>query len=92
MRGSNPAVMPTKTFTDKLTLGSGRDRHGDVNTWSGFRDYVQFNRALLEAARSRDGKRTAEEIAAGLKPKFPVFTKEELLPTWSMAARRCPAP
>jgi Holliday junction resolvasome RuvABC DNA-binding subunit len=25
------------------------------------------------------GKRTAEEIAAGLKAKFPVFTKEELL-------------
>ena len=146
---SNPAVMPTKTFSDKLTLGSGRDRielyhfgaghtdgdafvvfpavrammagdifawkmaplidsmaggsvvalsdtlektlkgipnvdtviegHGDVNTWSGFRDYVQFNRALLEAARAGMGKRTAEEIAAGLKPKFPVFTKEELL-------------
>jgi hypothetical protein len=53
--------------------------HGDVNTWSGFRDYVQFNRALLEAARAGNGKRTAEEIAASLKPKFPVFTKEELL-------------
>jgi hypothetical protein len=26
------------------------------------------------------GKRSADEIAAGLKPKFPVFTKEELLP------------
>jgi cyclase len=147
---SNPAVMPTKTFPDKLTLGSGRDRidlyyfgaghtdgdafvvfpavrammagdifawkmaplidsmaggsvvslpqtlektlngipnvdtviegHGDVNTWSGFRDYVQFNRALLEAARTGMGKRTAEEIAGGLKPKFPVLTKEELLP------------
>ena len=147
---SNPAVMPTKTFSDKLTLGSGRDRielyyfgaghtdgdafvvfpavrammagdifawkmaplidsmaggsvvalpdtlektlkgipnvdtviegHGDVNTWSGFRDYVQFNRALVEAARAGMGKRTAEEIAAGLKAKFPVLTKEELLP------------
>jgi cyclase len=147
---SNPAVMPTKTFTNTLTLGSGRDRidlyyfgaghtdgdafivfpavrammagdifawkmaplidsmaggsvislpetlektlkgipnvdtviegHGDVNTWSGFRDYVQFNRALLEAARAGMGTRTAEEIAASLKPKFPVFTKEELLP------------
>jgi hypothetical protein len=53
--------------------------HGDVNTWSGFRDYVQFNRALVEAARSGMGKRTAEEIAADLKPTFPVFTKEELL-------------
>jgi cyclase len=147
---SNPAVTPTKTFTNTLTLGSGRDRidlyyfgaghtdgdafivfpavrammagdifawkiaplidstaggsvvslpetlektlkgipnvdtviegHGDVNTWSGFRDYVQFNRALLEAARAGMGTRTAEEIAASLKPKFPVFTKEELLP------------
>jgi hypothetical protein len=25
------------------------------------------------------GKRTPEDIAAELKPKFPVFTKEELL-------------
>jgi len=25
------------------------------------------------------GQKTAEEIAAGLKPTFPVFTKEELL-------------
>ncbi|HEU4692881.1 MAG TPA: MBL fold metallo-hydrolase [Vicinamibacterales bacterium] len=146
---SNPAVMPTKTFSDKVSLGSGRDQidlyyfgaghtngdafvvfpalrtmaagdifawkmaplidpmaggsvialpdtlektlkgirnvdtviegHGDVNTWAGFRDYVQFNRALLDAARAGVGKRTAEEIAASLKPKFPVFTKEELL-------------
>ena len=146
---ANPAVMPTKTFSDRITLGSGRDQidlyyfgaghtngdafvvfpalrtmaagdifawkmaplidpnaggsvialpdtlektlkgirnvdtviegHGDVNTWAGFRDYVQFNRALLDAARAGMGKRTAEEIAASLKPKFPVFTKEELL-------------
>jgi glyoxylase-like metal-dependent hydrolase (beta-lactamase superfamily II) len=146
---SNAAVMPTRTFTDRVTLGSGRDQidlyyfgaghtdgdafvvfpalramaagdifawkmaplidpnaggsvialpdtlekalkgirnvdtviegHGDVNTWSGFRDYVLFNRALLEAARAGARKRTAEEIASGLKPKFPVFTKEELL-------------
>jgi glyoxylase-like metal-dependent hydrolase (beta-lactamase superfamily II) len=146
---SNAALMPTRTFSDRITLGSGRDQidlyyfgaghtngdafivfpalrtmaagdifawkmaplidpnaggsvialpdtlektlkgirnvdtviegHGDVNTWSGFRDYVQFNRALLDAARGGMGKRTAEEIAAGLKPKFPVFTREELL-------------
>jgi glyoxylase-like metal-dependent hydrolase (beta-lactamase superfamily II) len=146
---SNPAMMPTKTFMDKMTLGTGRDQidlyyfgpghtdgdafivfpalramaagdifawkmaplidpaaggsvialpdtlekvlkgipnvdtviegHGDVNTWPGFRDYVQFNRALLNAARAGMGKRTAEEVAAELKPKFPVFTKEELL-------------
>jgi cyclase len=146
---SNPAVMPTRTFTDKMTLGSGRDRidlhyfgaghtdgdafvvfpavramaagdifawkmaplidpaaggsvvalpdtlekavkgipnvdtviegHGDVNTWAGFREYTQFSRALLDAARAGIGKRSAEEIAAGLKAKFPVFTKEELL-------------
>jgi glyoxylase-like metal-dependent hydrolase (beta-lactamase superfamily II) len=53
--------------------------HGDVNTWTGFRDYVQFNRALVEAARDGMGKRTAEEIAAGLKSQFAVFTKEERL-------------
>ena len=146
---SNPAVMPTKTFTDTLTLGSGKDRidlyyfgaghtsgdafvvfpairamaagdifawkmaplidpmaggsvvalpdtlekalkgiknvdtviegHGDVNTWSGFREYVQFSRALLDAAKAGMGKRSADQIAADLKPKFPAFTKEELL-------------
>jgi hypothetical protein len=38
--------------------------HGDVNTWAGFRDYTQFKRALLDAA----------------KPKFPAFAKEDLLP------------
>ena len=146
---SNAAVMPTKTFTDKMTLGSGKDQidlyyfgaghtdgdafvvfpalramaagdifawkmaplidpmaggsvialpdtlekalksirnvdtviegHGDVNTWAGFRDYTLFNRALLDAARAGAGKQSAEEIAASLKPKFPVFTKEELL-------------
>jgi glyoxylase-like metal-dependent hydrolase (beta-lactamase superfamily II) len=146
---SNQAVMPTKTFADRMTLGSGRDQidlyyfgaghtngdafvvfpalramaagdifawkmaplidpmaggsvialpdtlekalkgitnvdtviegHGDVNTWAGFRQYVQFNRALLEAAKAGIGKRSADQIAADLKPKFPVFTKEELL-------------
>jgi cyclase len=53
--------------------------HGDVNTWEGFREYVEFNRALVDAAKAGMGKKTAEEIAADLKPKFPVFTKEELL-------------
>ncbi len=146
---SNPAVMPTKTFSDKMTLGSGNaqidlyyfgaghtdgdafvvfpairamaagdifawkmaplidpmaggsvvalpdtlemalkgirnvdtviEGHGDVNTWAGFRDYTQFNRALLDAAKAGMGKKSAEQIAADLKPKFPVFTKEELL-------------
>ena len=146
---SNPVVMPDRTFTDRMTLGSGDDRielyyfgaghtdgdafivfparramaagdtfawkmaplidpmaggsvlalpdtlekavngipnvdtviegHGDVNTWDGFRDYVQFNRALVDAAKAGVGQKTAEEIAAGLRPKFPVFTKEELL-------------
>src|SRR4029077_15092440 len=52
---------------------------GDVNTWQGFRDYVRFSRALLDATTGGMGKKTAEEIAAELKPKFPVFTKEELL-------------
>src|SRR5262245_4599553 len=146
---SNPAAMPDRTFTNRMTLGNGDDRielyyfgaghtngdafvvfptrramaagdifawkmaplidpmaggsvlalpdtlekavkgipnvdtviegHGDVNTWEGFRDYVQFNRALLDAARDGMGKKSAEQIAAGLKPIFPVFTKEELL-------------
>jgi cyclase len=146
---SNPATMPDRVFTDRMTLGSGDDRielyyfgaghtdgdafivfparramaagdifawkmaplidpaaggsvralpvslekavagipdvdtviegHGDVNTWQGFKDYVQFSRALLDAAAAGMGKKTAEEIAAELKPKFPVFTKEELL-------------
>jgi cyclase len=146
---SNPAAMPDRTFTDRMTLGSGGDRielyyfgaghtsgdafivfparramaagdifawkmaplidpmaggsvlalpetlekamsgianvdtviegHGDVNTWQGFRDYVQFNRALADAARAGKGEKSAEEIAAGLKPKFPLFTREELL-------------
>ena len=53
--------------------------HGDVNTWAGFRDYAEFNRALLDAARAGLGKQTPEDIAASLKPKFPEFTKEELL-------------
>lgn len=54
--------------------------HGDVNTWAGFRDYAAFSRALLDAAKAGMGKQTPEAIAASLKPKFPVFTKEELLP------------
>lgn len=53
--------------------------HGDVNTWEGFRDFVRFNRALLEAARAGMGTRTAEAIAAGLREEFPAFTHEELL-------------
>jgi cyclase len=145
-----PGMMPDRTFTDRMTLGSGRDRidlyyfgpghtdgdafivfpavramaagdifawkmsplidanaggsvlalpdtlekalagvqgvdtviegHGDVNTWTGFREYVQFNRALVDAARAGMGKRTAEEIVADLSSRFPVFTKDELLP------------
>ena len=146
---SNPVAMPDRTFTDRMTLGSGDDRidlyyfgaghtdgdafivfpasrtraagdifawkmapiidpmagvsvlalpatlekgvngipnvdtviegDGDVNTWEGFRDCVQFNRALVDAAKAGMGTKTAEEIAAGLRQKFPVFTKEDLL-------------
>jgi len=149
---SNRAAMPDKTFTDRMTIGSGDDRidlyyfgaghtngdafivfparramaagdifawkmsplidpmaggsvlalpvtlekavkgipmvdtvdiviegHGDVNTWQGFFDYVQFNQALVDAATTGMGKKTAEEIASELKPKFPVFTKDQLL-------------
>src|SRR5436190_4102064 len=146
---AKPAAMPDRTFTDRMTLGSGDDRielyyfgaghtngdarivfparramaagdifawkmaplidpmaggsvlalpetiekaekgianvdtviegHGDVNTWQGFRDYVRFNRALVDAAKAGMGQKTAEEIAAALRAKFPGFTKEELL-------------
>ena len=146
---SNAAAMPDKTFTERMTLGSGDDRidlyyfgaghtngdafvvfparramaagdmfawkmaplidpmaggsvlalpdslekaergirnvdtviegHGDVNTWDGFRDYIQFNRALVDAATTGVGKKTAEEIAGELRSRFPAFTKEELL-------------
>jgi cyclase len=145
----NPMVMPDRTFTGRMTIGSGDDRielyyfgaghtdgdafivfpalramcagdifawkmsplidpmaggsvlalpdtlekaiaaipnvdtviegHGDVNTWEGFRDYVRFSRALVDTATAGTGKKTAEEIAAELKPKFPVFTHENLL-------------
>lgn len=54
--------------------------HGDVNTWAGFREYAEFSRALLEAAKAGLGKRTAEEIAADLRPEFPTLTKDALLP------------
>src|SRR4029450_3089540 len=143
---SNAAIMPTKTFTDKMTLGSGKDQidlyyfgaghtdgdafivfpalramaagdifawkmaplidpmaggsvvalpdtlekalkgignvdtviegHGDVNTWSGFREYTQFNRTLLEAAKTGMGKQRADQSAAGLKAKVPGVTKD----------------
>jgi len=146
---SNPATMPDRVFTDRMTLGSGDDRielyyfgaghtdgdafivfparraraagdifawkmaplidpkaggsvlalpdtlekavkgipdvdtviegHGDVNTWAGFRDYAQFSRALVDAAKTGMGKKTAEEIAAELRPAFSVFTKDALL-------------
>src|SRR5204862_3223322 len=128
---SNPAIMPTKTFTDRMTVGGGKDRidlyyfgaghtngdafvvfpalramaagdifawkmaplidpmagasvlaladwlekavngipnvdtviagHGDVNTWQGFRDYVQFNTAMLDAAQPGRGQKRANE-------------------------------
>jgi glyoxylase-like metal-dependent hydrolase (beta-lactamase superfamily II) len=146
---SKPAMKPDKTFTDKMTLGKGKDQidlywfgaahtngdafvvfkalramcvgdvmawkmaplidpatggsvvalpdtldkalkgisnvetviegHGDVNTWTGFREYARFNRALLDAAKAGLGKKTPDEIAASLKPQFPEFTKEVLL-------------
>jgi glyoxylase-like metal-dependent hydrolase (beta-lactamase superfamily II) len=147
---SNPAVMPTSTFTDRMTLGTGPDQidlyyfgpghtngdafivfpavramaagdifawkmaplidraaggsvialpdslenavkgvanvdtviegHGDVNTWAGFREYAQFSRALLDAAKAGLGQQTPEAVAGSLKTMFPTFTKDELLP------------
>src|ERR1700730_15694888 len=84
-----PRIPPTGTIKkvrDNLYVipGAGGNTtvfvtQGDVNTWEGFRDYIRFNRALVDAAKAGMGQKTAEEIAAGLRPKFPVFTKEELL-------------
>ena len=54
--------------------------HGSVNTWQGFVAYTRFNRALLEAAKAGLGTKTAEAVAAELKPNFPELTKEELIP------------
>ena len=54
--------------------------HGNAITWAEFDEYARFSRALLDAARAGLGKQTPEEIAASLKPKFPAFTHEMLLP------------
>ena len=43
--------------------------HGDVNTWEGFRDYVRFNQALVDAAETGMGQKTAEEIAAEMRTR-----------------------
>jgi glyoxylase-like metal-dependent hydrolase (beta-lactamase superfamily II) len=149
---ANPATVPDRTFTDKTTVGKGKDRidlyyfgaghtngdafvvfpavramcigdlmawnmaplidpatggsvialpdtlekamkgirnvelviegHGSVNTWEGLRAYTEFNRALLNAARTAlaSGKtpdQALDELAANRK--FAVFMKEELL-------------
>jgi cyclase len=82
MAGGSVLALPgtlEKAMTGIPNVDTVIEGHGDVNTWEGFRDYVQFNRALVDAAKSGMGKKTAEEIAAELKPKFPGFTKEELL-------------
>jgi len=149
---ANPAWMPDSTFTDKTTLGKGKDRvdlyyfgpghtngdafvvfpalramcigdlmawnmaplidpatggsvialpdtlekavkgiknvdlviegHGNVNSWQGLRAYMEFNRALLNAAKAAlSRKETPEQALAELEKnkKFAVFMKEELL-------------
>src|SRR5262245_43868984 len=56
--------------------------HGNVNTWQGLRAYTEFNRALLNAAKSAlSRKETPEQALAELEKnkKFGVFMKEELL-------------
>ena len=78
-RGGDDLASWEKALKGIGTVDTVIEGHGDVNTWSGFRDYAQFNRALLDAARAGMGKRSADQIAADLIPKFPVFTKEELL-------------
>ena len=82
MAGGSVLALPDtleKTMSGVANVDTVIEGHGDVNTWEGFRDYVHFNRALVDAAKAGMGQKTAEEIAAGLRPKFPVFTKEELL-------------
>ena len=149
---ANPAWTPDSTFTDKTTLGKGKDRvdlyyfgpghtngdafvvfpalramcigdlmawnmaplidpatggsvialpdtlekavkgiknvdlviegHGNVNSWQGLRAYMEFNRALLNAAKAAlSRKETPEQALAELEKnkKFAVFMKEELL-------------
>jgi hypothetical protein len=66
--------------------------HGDVNTWDGFREYAQFNRALLDAAKAGLGTQTPEEVAGSLKATFPTFTKKNCCPAWDTGARRSRAP
>jgi len=46
---------------------------------AGFAAHLASGHADRRAANAGMGQKTAEEIAAGLRPKFPVFTKEELL-------------
>jgi len=82
MAGGSVVALPDTL--EKALKGIGNvdtviEGHGDVNTWAGFRDYTLFNRALLDAAKAGMGQQSADEIAASLKQKFPVFTKEELL-------------
>jgi cyclase len=149
---SDPAMTPDRIFTDKMTLGKGKDRidfyyfgaghtngdafvvfpsvramcigdlmawnmaplidpatggsvialpdtlekaqkgiknvdlviegHGNVNTWAGFRAYTEFNRALLNAAKTALAKKEMPEQALAelaKNSKFAVFMKEELL-------------
>jgi cyclase len=149
---SDPAMTPDRIFTDKMTIGKGKDRidfyyfgaghtngdafvvfpslramcigdlmawnmaplidpatggsvialpdtlekaqkgiknvdlviegHGNVNTWAGFRAYTEFNRALLNAAKTALAKKEMPEQALAelaKNPKFAVFMKDELL-------------
>jgi len=149
---SNPAMMPDRTYTDRMTLGTGKDRidlyyfggghtngdafvvfpavramcigdlmawnmaplidpatggsvialpdtlekamkgiknvelviegHGSVNTWDGLRAYTEFNRALVNVAKtSLTSGKTPEQALDQLadNAKFAVFMKEELL-------------
>jgi glyoxylase-like metal-dependent hydrolase (beta-lactamase superfamily II) len=54
--------------------------HGNAITWAEFSEYARFSRALLDAAKAGLGKQAPEEIAASLRPAFPAFTHDMLLP------------
>ena len=58
--------------------------HGNVNSWTGFVAYAEFNRALLNAAKAAlKAGQTPEQALAELEKnkKFAVFMREELLPS-----------
>jgi hypothetical protein len=62
MAGGSVLALPgtlEKAVTRIPNVDTVIEGHGDVNTWEGFGDYVQFNRALVDAAKAGMGQKTA---------------------------------